>query len=63
MNSPCNNCNKALIDKSTILKCDKPCNKGKQWYNCEKQLIDVLSGKSVLDVMKGNGYGKINNKR
>lgn len=47
MNSPCMDCDKANINKPTVLKCWKPCNKGKQYYECEKALIDILTGKPI----------------
>lgn len=48
MDNPCRHCNKADANKHTIFKCDKPCKKAKDWYDCEKMLIDALSGKIRL---------------
>ena len=52
MDNPCKHCDKANINKPTVLKCSEPCNKGKQWYECEEALIDILSGKPIEEVMK-----------
>lgn len=53
MDNPCKNCDKANINKPTVLKCWKPCNKGKQYYECEKALIDILTGKPIGIDRKG----------
>ena len=45
MDNPCKYCGKADDRKNTVLKCDKPCSQGKAWYECEKKLIDILSGR------------------
>lgn len=47
MDSPCKHCDKADM-RPGILKCDKPCNRGKDYYECEKLLIQVLQGKVKL---------------
>ena len=45
MDNPCKHCDKVDTRKETNPKCDKPCRRYKEWYKCEKMLIDILSGK------------------
>ena len=45
MDRPCNHCDKADDRKETVLKCDKPCRQGKNWYECEKKIIEIFQGK------------------
>lgn len=45
MDNPCKHCDKAIIDKPTVLKCFHPCTRGKNFYECEKELINILSEK------------------
>ena len=54
MDKPCKHCNKANEEKYKydLLKCDKACNKAKQWKKCEEDLIAIIGGKSVSEVMK-----------
>lgn len=54
MDNPCKYCDKADEKKwkHDLLKCDKPCNKAKQWKKCQEDLITIIGGKSVAEVMK-----------
>lgn len=45
MDNSCKHCDKA-DERADILICSKPCNRAKQWLNCETALIDILSGKT-----------------
>ena len=45
MDRPCEHCDKADDRKETVLKCDKPCRQGKNWYECEKKIIEIFQGK------------------
>lgn len=44
MDYPCKHCDKAGIERKTLEKCEKPCKQYKCWYECEKELIDILVG-------------------
>lgn len=48
MDHPCKHCDKADIERKTLEKCEKPCKQYKCWYECEKELIDILVGKVRL---------------
>lgn len=48
MENPCRHCDKADDRKETVLKCDKPCRQGKDWYECEKLVIEFLQGKIII---------------
>ena len=48
MYHPCKHCDKADIERKTLGKCEKPCKQYKCWYECEKELIDILVGKVRL---------------
>lgn len=52
MDNPCKHCDKADV-RNDILKCDKPCNKAKQWFECEELLIEILMGKMPSIKPKG----------
>lgn len=51
MNRPCEHCDKA-DNRAGFFKCEKPCRKAKQYYECEKKLIDIIGGKKVHEVME-----------
>ena len=42
MDNPCKHCGKADT-RTDILKCDKPCNMGKQWMKCESESLRIIS--------------------
>lgn len=45
MDFPRKHCDKADIRNGAVSKCDNPCRNYKEWYKCEKMLMDFLCGK------------------
>lgn len=54
MEHPCKHCDKAIIDKPTVLKCFHPCTQGKKFYEFVKEFINILSEKIKAGVKNEN---------
>ena len=54
MDNPCKYCDIADDKKYKydLLKCKKPCRLGKDWKRCYGDLIDILKGNDVREMLK-----------